>query len=74
MLFKGEEWLLIIILVILLFGPKRLPDLAKSFGEGLREFKKAMNSEEEEKPTVTATPVAPVPPTVPEDEVPAKKA
>jgi TatA/E family protein of Tat protein translocase len=33
--------LLILIVVLIFFGPKRLPDLAKSLGKGLAEFKKA---------------------------------
>ncbi len=34
------EILLITLLVILLFGAKKLPELAKSFGSGIKEFKK----------------------------------
>lgn len=55
---KGEEILVIVVIALLLFGAKRLPDLAKSFGEGLREFKKAMSGEIDEKPVVAA-PVKP---------------
>jgi TatA/E family protein of Tat protein translocase len=36
-----QEMLLILLVVLLFFGPKRLPDLAKSLGKGLAEFKKA---------------------------------
>lgn len=36
-----QEMLLILIVVLIFFGPKRLPDLAKSLGKGLAEFKKA---------------------------------
>ncbi|MBC7329616.1 twin-arginine translocase TatA/TatE family subunit [bacterium] len=45
------ELLLIFLLIILLFGAKRLPELGKAIGQGLREFKKAISSagEEEEK-------------------------
>jgi len=35
------EMIVIFVLVLLLFGPKRLPDLARGLGKGLREFKKA---------------------------------
>ena len=35
------EWLLIIVVVILLFGAKRIPDLARSLGKASYEFKKA---------------------------------
>jgi sec-independent protein translocase protein TatA len=45
------ELLFIFLLIILLFGSKRLPELGKAIGQGLREFKKAISSaaEEEEK-------------------------
>lgn len=43
------EMLVIGIAALLLFGPKRLPELAKSLGKGIRDFKKAMAGEEEEK-------------------------
>jgi sec-independent protein translocase protein TatA len=35
------ELLIILGLVVLLFGGKKLPDLAKGLGQGLREFKQA---------------------------------
>ncbi|TVP79564.1 MAG: twin-arginine translocase TatA/TatE family subunit [Puniceicoccaceae bacterium] len=38
---NGPEILLIFLVVLLLFGAKRLPELAKSFGKSIREFKKA---------------------------------
>lgn len=36
-----QEMLLILVVILIFFGPKRLPDLAKSLGKGLAEFKKA---------------------------------
>ena len=58
--------LLIFLIVFLLFGAKRLPEIAKSFGHAINEFKKgkdeimdAVNSKPEEKATVAAAaPVA----------------
>jgi len=41
------EVILILVLAFLVFGPKRLPELARSIGEGIREFKKSMNTTEE---------------------------
>lgn len=35
------EMLVILVVVLLVFGPKRLPDMAKSLGKGIAEFKKA---------------------------------
>ncbi len=37
----GWEWILIFIVLLLLFGAKRLPDLAKGLGKGISEFRKA---------------------------------
>jgi len=36
-----QEMLIILVVVLIFFGPKRLPDLAKSLGKGIAEFKKA---------------------------------
>src|SRR5881392_2123661 len=37
----GGEVILILLLVLILFGAKRLPELAKGLGQGIKEFKKA---------------------------------
>ena len=37
----GWEWILIFVVLLLLFGAKRLPDLAKGLGKGISEFRKA---------------------------------
>ncbi|MFN3652431.1 MAG: twin-arginine translocase TatA/TatE family subunit [Armatimonadota bacterium] len=42
------EILLILGIVLLLFGAKKLPELAKGMGQGLKEFKKAVKEEPEE--------------------------
>jgi sec-independent protein translocase protein TatA len=39
----GSEWIIILLVVLLLFGAKRLPELARSLGKGMSEFRKAMN-------------------------------
>lgn len=41
------EILIILVVILILFGGKRLPEFAKSLGKGIREFKKACNGEEE---------------------------
>lgn len=48
------ELIVILCIILLLFGGKKLPELAKSLGEGIREFKKACNGENNpnEKPAV----------------------
>lgn len=37
------EWAVILILILVLFGGKNIPDLAKALGKGIREFKRAVN-------------------------------
>ena len=37
----GTEILLILLVILLLFGAKRIPELAKGLGKGIREFKDA---------------------------------
>ncbi len=39
----GTEVILILIAILLLFGAKRIPELAKGLGRGIREFKDATN-------------------------------
>jgi TatA/E family protein of Tat protein translocase len=42
------EMLVILVVAILVIGPKRLPDVANALGKGLAEFKRAMNNVKEE--------------------------
>ena len=49
----GWEIIGILLLVLVLFGSKRLPDLARSLGKGITEFKKAMNDANRELEKVT---------------------
>lgn len=37
----GLEWILIILIVFLLFGARRIPELARGIGQGIREFRNA---------------------------------
>lgn len=39
----GPEWLIILAIVLLLFGGKKLPGLMKGLGKGIKEFKDAKN-------------------------------
>jgi sec-independent protein translocase protein TatA len=38
----GTELLVVLFVVFLLFGPRKLPELGKSLGKGMREFRNAM--------------------------------
>jgi sec-independent protein translocase protein TatA len=50
------EIIIVLVIVLLIFGPKRLPDLGRSLGKGMREFKDSVTGkdEDEEKPELTA--------------------
>ncbi|MGB0989393.1 twin-arginine translocase TatA/TatE family subunit [Halarcobacter sp.] len=43
----GMEWVLIALVVLLLFGGKKIPELAKGLGSGIKNFKKAVKDDEE---------------------------
>ena len=50
--FGGWEVLLIMAIILLLFGAKKIPELARGIGSGIREFKSAsVASHDEEIPT-----------------------
>jgi sec-independent protein translocase protein TatA len=53
-LFQPTHLLLLAGIALLVFGPKKLPELGKGLGEGLRGFKAAMNGDDK--------PAQPVPP------------
>jgi sec-independent protein translocase protein TatA len=44
----GQELLLILFVVLLIFGPQKLPELMKGLGKGMKEFKKAQADLEDE--------------------------
>ena len=44
----GGEIFIILLVVLLFFGAKRIPELAKGLGKGMREFKDAMSGIESE--------------------------
>ncbi len=46
----GGEWMLILLVVLLLFGGTKLPQLAKGLGQSVKEFKKASKDEEPASP------------------------
>lgn len=37
----GSEWLIIVLVVIILFGGRKIPELARGLGKGIRDFKDA---------------------------------
>ena len=61
------EIVLLLLLALLLFGAKRLPEIGRSLGKGMREFKDSVSGRDEERPQLeppvgtqdTTTPAAP---------------
>ncbi len=43
------HWLLVVVVVLLLFGPQRLAGVGKGLGEGIRSFKKGINEDADDK-------------------------
>jgi sec-independent protein translocase protein TatA len=54
-LFQPMHLLVIFGIALLVFGPKKLPELGKGIGEGIRGFRSAMKEKEEEKRGITIT-------------------
>jgi sec-independent protein translocase protein TatA len=49
------ELIIILLIVILLFGGKKIPEIAKGLGKGIRDFKTSLSSGEEEGKNLTKT-------------------
>lgn len=45
----ATEIIIIVFILVLLFGGKKIPELMKGLGQGIRSFKKSMNEEESDK-------------------------
>ncbi len=46
---SGYEWILVILAIVLLFGGRKIPELMRGLGQGMREFKKAKDEGFEDK-------------------------
>ena len=56
------EIIIVLVIVLLIFGPKRLPDLGRSLGRGMREFKDSVTGKDNEPDEQHSLPVAPAEP------------
>lgn len=78
----GMEWVLILVVILVLFGGKKIPELMRGVGKGVGELQKGLdegkkgfsnmmhNEDEDEKPNTTATSVnGPVTTSVPNNNV-----
>jgi sec-independent protein translocase protein TatA len=61
------DLIVVLVIVLLIFGPKRLPGLGKQLGQGLREFKDSITGDSDEdgetrRPEISRTAAPPVAP------------
>ena len=50
----NQDLLVILIIAGLIFGAKKLPEIGKGLGKGIKEFKSGLSGQEEEEPTPKA--------------------
>ncbi len=68
--FSPIHWLIVLAIIVLLFGGKKIPEVMKGLGEGIRHFKDGMSGNTNSTPVTTppaSTPTAP-PPVVTEEK------
>ena len=44
----GSEWIFIVVIVLVLFGGKKIPELMRGMGKGVKEFKDGIKGDENE--------------------------
>ena len=50
------EIAILLVIVLLVFGPKRLPEMGRSLGKGMREFKNSITGKDEDEPPAALPP------------------
>lgn len=60
---SGTELLVVMVVILVLFGAKRIPEFAKGLGKGINEFKKASREVTESIENEAAAPAPKAPPT-----------
>jgi sec-independent protein translocase protein TatA len=56
--FSPIHWLIVLAIILLLFGGRKIPELARGLGEGIRSFKEGMSGNHPQTPPNQATPPA----------------
>jgi len=63
--FSPIHWLIVLAVILLLFGGRKIPELAKGLGEGIRNFKEGMSGGAHTPPPPVAQPPVAAPPVTP---------
>ncbi|CAG8864246.1 Sec-independent protein translocase protein TatA [Pseudomonas fluorescens] len=61
-IFDWKHWIVLLVVVVLVFGTKKLKNFGGDLGESIKGFRKAMSDEETKPAEPTAPPAQPVPP------------
>jgi len=56
--FSPIHWLIVLAIILLLFGGRKIPELARGLGEGIRSFKEGMSGNHPQTPPAQTTPPA----------------
>jgi len=59
-LFAPSHLLVLLLIILIIFGPSKLGDVGGALGKAIKDFKKAMNDEPEAKPVVKADDTKPI--------------
>jgi sec-independent protein translocase protein TatA len=59
-LFAPSHLLVLLVIILIIFGPSKLGDVGGAVGKAIKDFKKAMNDEPESKPVVKAEDTKPL--------------
>jgi sec-independent protein translocase protein TatA len=68
---QGLDWIWILLIILIIFGGRKLPDLARNLGKGLSQFKKGLSDIEDTKDEIVNE--IKKPPDAPKDDDDSKK-
>jgi sec-independent protein translocase protein TatA len=71
-LLNGMEVVAILAIVLVLFGAKKLPELARGLGQGIKEFKKSSREIQDELDSALDVNAPPLPPRSAQNQIPAQ--
>jgi len=66
--FSPFHWLVVLAIVVLLFGGKKIPEVMRGLGEGIRNFKEGMRSDGQAPAQTTQVPPPSIPASTPATE------